>query len=68
MNTVNCWMQKEQNRANMIIIIYFLEHIIMITGLKMKNQLKQQEKVIKKNLSDIPPLDGDKEEVKKGKK
>ena len=40
----------------------------MITGLKMKNQLKQQEKVIKKNLSDIPPLDGDKEEVKKGKK
>ena len=33
----------------MVLLIYFLKHIIWSLGLKMKNQLIQQEKVIKKN-------------------
>ena len=36
---------------NMILLIYFLKHIIVMSGLKMKNQLMQlQEKVIKMDL------------------
>ena len=34
----------------MNLINYFLENIVIISGLKMKKRLIQQEKVIKKNL------------------
>ena len=49
MNTMNSQVLKKWS-TNMILLIYFLKHIIMITGLKIKNQLIQQDKVIKKNL------------------
>ena len=55
---------------SMILLVYFLKHKIMMSGLKMKTRLIQQEKVIKKesvDLSDMPPLEGDEEEVKEGK-
>ena len=41
---------KKKTWVTDIIQIYFLKHIIVISGLNMKNQLMQQEKVIKKNL------------------
>ena len=51
---------------NMILLIYFMKHMITIFGLKMKNWLMQFK--IKKNLelSDMPLLEGV-EEVKEGK-
>ena len=51
---------------NMILLIYFMKHMIMIFGLKMKNWLMQFK--IKKNLelSDMLLLEGV-EEVKQGK-
>ena len=36
--------------TNMNLINYFLENRVIISGLKMKKRLIQQEKVIKKNL------------------
>ena len=56
-------LKKESWVINMIQLIYFLNNIIMISGIKMKNRLIRQEFV---NLSDMPPLGGD-EEVKEGK-
>ena len=34
----------------MILMIYFLKHTIILTGLKIKNRLIQQEQMIKNNL------------------
>ena len=50
MNTRLFQMLKNESWViNMILLIYFLKHIIVMSGLKMKNQLMQlQEKVIKK--------------------
>ena len=43
--------KKESSVISMMLLIYFLlMHILMITGLKIKNRLIRQEKVIKKNL------------------
>ena len=42
--------KKESWVINMVLLIYFLKHIIMIPSLKMKNWLIQQEKLIKNNL------------------
>ena len=50
MNTRLFQMLKNESWViNMILLIYYLKHIIVMSGLKMKNQLMQlQEKVIKK--------------------
>ena len=52
MNTMLFQMLKNEIWViNMILLIYFLKHIIVMSGLKMKNQLMQlQEKVIKMDL------------------
>ena len=52
MNTRLFQMLKNESWViNMILLIYFLKHIIVMSGLKMKNQLMQlQEKVIKMDL------------------
>ena len=42
--------KKKRLVINMILLIYLLKHIIIKTGLKMKNQPMQQEKVIEKDL------------------
>ena len=51
MNLMNYQMLKQVKLStNVILLNYFLEHIIMMSGLKMKKRLMQQEKVIKKNM------------------
>ena len=52
MNTRLFQMLKNESWViNMILLIYYLKHIIVMSGLKMKNQLMQlQEKVIKMDL------------------
>ena len=58
---------KESWAIYMVLLIYFLKHIIM-SGLEMKNQLIQEGKVIKKNLQIYLtcPVESD-EEVNEGK-
>ena len=43
--------KRNKMKNNVILKSHFLKHIIMMTGLKMKNQLIQQGKIIKKNLT-----------------
>ena len=61
-------LKKERWVINMILLTYFLKHINIMSGLKIKNRLiKHQEKVIKTDMQiyfDMPPLEGDDEGVK----
>ena len=51
---------KQKQSTGMILLIHLLKYIFMICGLKMKDHLIKQEKVVKKNLEDLPQLEGDK--------
>ena len=60
--------KKETWVTSMILLIDLLKNIIIVFVLKTNNRLIRQEKVIKNSvdLSDMPPLEGDEEEVKEG--
>ena len=76
---INTWIFQKIKKVswviNMILLIWFLKHIIMTSGLKMKSRLIKQNWLIEKNglikksvdVSGTPPLEGD-EEVKEGKR
>ena len=46
----------------MTLLFHFLKHIIMMSGLKMRNPMIWQEK-----LRNMPSLEGDEEQAKHGK-
>ena len=63
-------LKKESWIIDMILLIYFLKHVLVMSGLKMKKPTDTTSRNIDKDksvdLSDIPTLEGD-EEVKEGK-
>ena len=61
--------KKKSWRINIILLIYFLIHIIIIAGLKshMIETSRKRDKEESIDLSDMPPLGSVEEEVNKGK-
>ena len=63
-------LKKESWIIDMILLIYFLKHVLVMSGLKMKKPTDTTSRNIDKDksvdLSDMPTLEGD-EEVKEGK-
>ena len=63
-------LKKESWIIDMILLIYFLKHVLIMSGLKMKKPTDITSRNIDKDksvdLSDMPTLEGD-EEVKEGK-
>ena len=63
-------LKKESWIIDMILLIYFLKHVLIMSGLKMKKPTDTTSRNIDKDksvdLSDMPTLEGD-EEVKEGK-